>query len=87
MFSDDNKRISGRLSEGAHDPEKGRLAIGSPLGRAILGAEEGDEVELVLENGRQRKVMIETVEKLQHQSLLLQTPPAWQQSRDAGGQP
>ena len=35
----------------------------SPLGKAILGAEEGDEVELPLENGRQRKVLIESVEK------------------------
>ena len=35
----------------------------SPLGKSILGAEEGDEVELPLENGRQRKVLIESVEK------------------------
>ena len=58
-----NKRISGRLSERGDDPETGRLAIGSPLGKAILGAEEGDEVELLLENGRHRKVLIESVEK------------------------
>jgi len=63
LFSDDQKRISARLSEGVNDIEKGRLAGGSPLGRAILGAEEGDEVELPLENGRQRKVLIESVEK------------------------
>ena len=42
---------------------KSETAIGSPLGRAILGAEEGDEVELPLENNRQRKVLIESVEK------------------------
>ena len=63
VFSDDQKRISARLSEGGNDLEKGRLAIGSPLGLAIRGAEEGDEVELPLENGRQRKVLIESVEK------------------------
>ena len=63
VFSDDHKRISGRLSERGDDPQTGRLAIGSPLGKAILGAEEGDEVELLLENGRHRKVLIETVEK------------------------
>src|SRR5262249_28890782 len=63
VFSDDHKRISGRLSERGDDPEKGQLAIGSPLGKAILGAEEGDEVELLLENGRHRKVLIESVEK------------------------
>ena len=63
VFSDDQKRVSVRLSEGGNDVEKGRLAMGSPLGRAILGAEEGDELELPLENGRQRKVLIESVEK------------------------
>jgi transcription elongation GreA/GreB family factor len=63
LFSDDNKRISARLSEGTNDLEKGQLSVSSPLGQAILGAEEGDEVELPLENGRQRKVLIESVEK------------------------
>jgi very-short-patch-repair endonuclease len=63
LFSDDQKRISARLLEGGNDLEKGRLAIGSPLGRAIVGAEEGDEVELALENGHRRKVLIESVEK------------------------
>jgi very-short-patch-repair endonuclease len=63
LFSDDQKRISARLVEGNNDLEKGRLSIASPLGQAILGAEEGDEIELALENGRQRKVLIESVEK------------------------
>ena len=63
IFSDDQKRISARLSESSNDLEKGRLSASSPLGKAILGAEEGDEVELPLENGRQRKVLIESVEK------------------------
>ena len=63
VFSDDHKRISARLSERGDDPEQGRLAIGSALAKAILGAEEGDEVELLLENGQQRKVLIESVEK------------------------
>ena len=63
LFSDDQKRVSVRLSEGANDLEKGRLSINSPLGRAIIGAEEGDEVEMSLENGRQRKLLIESVEK------------------------
>ena len=52
-----------RLSE-TNDIEKGRLAISSPLGRAILGAEEGDEVDLPIENSRSRKVLIETVTKV-----------------------
>jgi hypothetical protein len=63
VFADDQKRLSVRLSESGNDPEKGRLSASSPLGKAILGAEEGDEVELSLENGRQRKVLIESVEK------------------------
>ena len=63
LFSDDQKRISARLIEGTNDLEKGRLSITSPLGQAILGYEDGDEVELPLENGRQRKVLIESVEK------------------------
>jgi very-short-patch-repair endonuclease len=63
VFADDPKRISARLTEGANDLEKGRLAVSSPLGKSILGAEEGDEVELPLENGRQRRVLIESVEK------------------------
>ncbi len=63
IFSDDQKRISVRLSESSNDLEKGRLSGSSPLGKALLGAEEGDEVELPLENGRQRKVLIESVEK------------------------
>jgi very-short-patch-repair endonuclease len=63
IFSDDQKRMSVRLSESSNDLEKGRLSTSSPLGKAILGAEEGDEVELPLENGRRRKVLIESVEK------------------------
>jgi transcription elongation GreA/GreB family factor len=63
VFADDHKRISARLTEGADDLEKGRLSVGSPLGKSILGAEEGDQVELPLENGKQRKVLIESVEK------------------------
>jgi Transcription elongation factor, GreA/GreB, C-term len=65
VFADDLKRISVRVSEGGTDLEKGRLSASSPLGKAILGAEEGDEVELPLENGRQRKALIESVEKAQ----------------------
>jgi very-short-patch-repair endonuclease len=63
MFADDQKRISVRVSESADDLEKGRLSASSPLGKTIIGAEQGDEVELSLENGRQRKVLIESVEK------------------------
>lgn len=62
VFSDDQKRLSARLVDGPNDLEKGRLSAQSPLGQAILGAEEGDEIDLTLENGEQRKVLIESVE-------------------------
>ncbi len=62
VFSDDQKRLSVRLVDGANDLEKGRLSGESPLGQAVLAAEEGDEIELLLENGTQRKVLIESVE-------------------------
>jgi very-short-patch-repair endonuclease len=63
VFSDDQKRISARLIEGANDLEKGRLSVSSPLGVAVLDAEEGDEIELPLANGMSRKLLIEAVEK------------------------
>lgn len=63
LYSDGHKRISVRLSEAGNDLEKGHLAVGSPLGKAILGAEEGDEVELTIENGQRRKILIESVDK------------------------
>jgi very-short-patch-repair endonuclease len=62
VFSDDQKRLSARLVDGANDLEKGRLSVQSPLGQAVLAAEEGDEIELPLQNGMQRKVLIESVE-------------------------
>lgn len=63
IFSDDQKRASVRLTETGHDLEKGRLAVQSALGKVLLGAEEGDEVDFVLDNGRQCKILIESVEK------------------------
>ncbi|WP_426422210.1 AAA domain-containing protein [Bradyrhizobium genosp. A] len=62
VFADDQKRLSVRLVEGANDLDKGRLSVGTPLGQAVLMAEEGDEVDLVLEHGKLRKVLIEGVE-------------------------
>jgi very-short-patch-repair endonuclease len=62
IFADDQKKLSVRLVDGANDLEKGRLSIATPLGQAVLMAEEGDEVDLVLEHGKLRKVLIESVE-------------------------
>jgi hypothetical protein len=45
LFSN-QKRVSARLVEGANDLEKRRLSVTSPLGLAILGAEEGKPTPL-----------------------------------------
>jgi len=34
------------------DPERGLISISSPMGRALLGKEEGDEVEINLPSGK-----------------------------------
>ncbi len=34
------------------DPENGLISIGSPMGKALLGKEEGDEVEINLPSGK-----------------------------------
>jgi very-short-patch-repair endonuclease len=61
VFSDDQKRLAVQLVDGSQNLEKGRLSMESPLGCAVLGAEEGDQIDLVLENGIQRTVLIESV--------------------------
>ena len=40
-----------------------RLSVSSPLGKTVLGAEEGDEVSFRLDDGHERKVLIENVAK------------------------
>jgi very-short-patch-repair endonuclease/transcription elongation GreA/GreB family factor len=63
LFSDDQRRISLRLTEASHDLEKGLLSSTSVLGKAIKGAEEGDEIEFEQDDGRRRKALIESVDK------------------------
>jgi very-short-patch-repair endonuclease len=63
MFADYGRRMSIRLTHDTVDLERGLLSIASPLGKTIGGAEEGDEIEFHLDDGRKRKVLIETVEK------------------------
>ena len=63
LFGDDQKRLSLRLTESTHDLEKGLLSSTTPLGKAVRGAEEGDEIEFEQEDGRRRKALIESVER------------------------
>jgi transcription elongation GreA/GreB family factor len=51
------------LTEKTHDLEKGLLSSATAFGKAIRGAEEGDEIEFEQEDGRRRKVLIESVER------------------------
>jgi hypothetical protein len=63
LFADDQRRMSLRLTEATHDLEKGLLSSASALGKAVSGAEEGDEIEFQQDDGRRRKVLIESVSK------------------------
>jgi transcription elongation GreA/GreB family factor/very-short-patch-repair endonuclease len=62
-FADDKRTISVRLTEAANDLDKGLLSCLSPMGRAMMGAEEGDEIEFQTDDGRKRRALIESVEK------------------------
>jgi very-short-patch-repair endonuclease/transcription elongation GreA/GreB family factor len=61
LFGDDQKRLSLRLTENTHDLEKGLLSSATPFGKAVRGAEEGDEIEFEQKDGRRRKALIESV--------------------------
>ena len=52
-----------RLSDFNNDNEKGWTSVSSPLGQALLGKDEGEEIEIDLGNGRTRKALVESVEK------------------------
>jgi hypothetical protein len=68
LFSDETRRLSVSIVDGRNDLDKGHLSVSSPLGKAVLGAEEGDEVSFHLDDGRERKVLIESVIKASHVS-------------------
>ena len=63
VFSDETRRRSVTIVDGRNDLDKGHLSVSTPLGKAVLGAEEGDEVSFRLDDGRERKVLIESVAK------------------------
>ena len=62
-LSDETRSRSVTIVEGRNDLDKGHLSVSSPLGKAVLGAEEGDEVSFRLDDGHERKVLIENVAK------------------------
>ena len=43
------------------DPASGRISVLSPVGTALVGATEGQEIELPLPHGNRRNIRIETV--------------------------
>ncbi|HCJ52121.1 MAG: hypothetical protein A2898_03540 [Candidatus Kerfeldbacteria bacterium RIFCSPLOWO2_01_FULL_48_11] len=55
LIAEESFRLS--IVEASGDPEEGRISFGSPLGRALMGREEGDEVE-VMAPGRPIKTKI-----------------------------
>jgi transcription elongation GreA/GreB family factor len=61
LFDDDQRRLSIRLIDGPDDLGKGVVSTTSALGIAVAGAEEGEEIEFEQEDGRRRRVVIETV--------------------------
>ena len=43
-LSDETRSRSVTIVEGRNDLDKGHLSVSSPLGKAVLGAEGGDEI-------------------------------------------
>jgi transcription elongation GreA/GreB family factor len=78
LFSDDQRRISLHLTEATHDLEKGLLSSTSPLKEAVLGVEEGDEIEFEQVDGNRRKALIESINE-----GLLGTPFSRERGDDA----
>jgi len=49
---DDSEETYTLVGTQESNPDKGLISIGSPMARALLGKEEGDEVEIVLPSGK-----------------------------------
>ena len=45
------------------DPENGLISFGSPMAKAILGKEEGDEVTIILPSGK-KSFDVESIEAM-----------------------
>ena len=61
LFGDDQRRLSVQLADGPDDLGNGVVSTASALGIAVCGAEEGEEIEFEQEDGRRRRVVVETV--------------------------
>lgn len=62
-YADDaNKTIQVTISNNKSDPQNGIVYFGTPIARALLGAEEGDEVE-VLVGSYVHRAIVESIQK------------------------
>lgn len=52
--SDDSKIIYTIVGSQESNPEMGLISVGSPMARALLGKEEGDEVSISLPSGKKK---------------------------------
>ncbi len=50
-LDDDSSVIYTIVGSQESDPTKGFISISSPMGRALIGKEEGDEIEINLPSG------------------------------------
>jgi hypothetical protein len=62
FLTGDKKTLEITFTDGENDPENGNININEPLGRAVIGAEEGDEVD-VLVGSFIRNTLIESITK------------------------
>ncbi len=59
----DRKRLMIRLTDIDEDASRGHVGLGTPLGAALAGAEEGDEIEIPQPDGPPSLALIEAVER------------------------
>jgi transcription elongation GreA/GreB family factor len=63
-LSDDKKTVRITISKTLSDPDNGVIHFETPIAKALLGAEEGDEVD-VLVGSYVRPAVVETISKNQ----------------------
>jgi very-short-patch-repair endonuclease len=59
-YLDENKVATLTLSEDRDDPSNGIIAVTSPLGRELVGAQAEDEIEFAAANGTRRALVVKT---------------------------